>query len=288
MHGWIRAFIGGLGAAFLCAVPALTTANTTSHISMIGLITDSGLSRAFTDSDINHTVYVGFVGVPIKAHITYSIGWNTYADQGGQAISSASDIKDPEYGYFCATSAPCNLSAYGIRYNVDTGIFTGTPTQPFQMSILPGVRDKTANGKQPWNGQGFWWTTFLRDSSTGYVWSAADSNPTKGQVVTILIITKPDPQKQVHLRCTINPGGDLFMNLDYDVGYVEVLGNAGSLQGFFKIDPSATILGWAGYPYSGVTLDRSSGALSATLVNPVNGVSQVSGQCVKRADTLSF
>jgi hypothetical protein len=101
-------------------------------------------------------------------------------------------------------------------------------------------------------------------------------------------VNKPDLDKQVHLRCTLTPAGEMFLNLDYDLGRVEVLSNTGAIGGFFKIDPSSSILGWAGYPYTGVTLDRASGALSATYSSPQNGVSQVSGQCVKRANTQLF
>ncbi len=58
---------------------------------------------------------------------------------------------------------------------------------------------------------------------------------------------------------------------------------------------NASVLGWTGLPASdalyyvgGVTLDRTSRTLNAQVNTPGQGVTQIAGQCNKRATTRQF
>jgi hypothetical protein len=248
-------------------------------LSNVTLVPDGATQRV--EIDDSTTALLVFTGTPFTAHITYYIGWS----EMGQNVLQSKAITNPEFAYFCTDSDPnCNLSTHGLGFNPDTGVIIGTLFQPTQVAIRPGVRDKVS-GERPYRGDGFWFTSFV--TSSGKTWFVESKPPSE----KILILAKPDSAKQVHLLCSLTPvqaGGQILLNIDYDIGKVEWLGPDGKIAGIYTIDPNSTILGWSSSKYSGVTLDRTSGAFSATVRFPSNGITQANGQCEQRSTTTKF
>jgi hypothetical protein len=86
--------------------------------------------------------------------------------------------------------------------------------------------------------------------------------------------------------------GDVRLNLDPDIGYVEVLGSAGQISGFYHIDPASGRLRWPrlglgtlGYRVNGVTFDRASGMMSVALRSAPDGLAQLTGTCIAGSTT---
>lgn len=291
----VRSLVSGRrwAAAVLVACVVFSTApparaDSTVYSSSVGLVADGETLLVDTDTGLG---LLGYVGAPFQAHVEYSIGWGVYPSGGGTALSFRSAVVNPEYSYFCPDhGTSCFLNGTGLVFAFDTGVLSGVPPAAFRKQIDPAVRDKV-NGERPYRGTGGWFTVFT--TSDGKTWSEADTN--KNRTVTILVVPKPDPEKQIHLRCALTPSrfGEVLLNLDYDIGYVEVLGITGKVGGMYHIDPTSPTLGWArlggtNLTTSGVTLDRTAGAMTVQLSYPIDGITQVTGQCIKRSTTLSF
>jgi hypothetical protein len=103
-------------------------------------------------------VVTGAVGEHFESRVLYSIGWHPGGGQIG-SIPGKSAINTPEYALFGATSLPPGLS-----FDRSTGVLAGVPTQPGSWRLTPAVRDRDGYEYQ---GQGFWFTQWVTDSSTG-------------------------------------------------------------------------------------------------------------------------
>ncbi len=287
---WLSILVAMMGTTSACARPEAASADE-EYVSKVDVAPDGGTQWVDLDNGFG---ILGFVGTPFNARITYNIGWETYTYSGGSSAtvtSSRSAVNDPEYYAFCYEDSPssCGTAAAGISFDTATGVFSGTPTVSLKTVVHGAVRDKE-NGENPYRGNGVWWTDY--QSSDGKTWIEADQK----DGTPILIVPKPNPDKQVHLRCALSPSafGEVLLNLDYDIGYVEVLDATGKIGGFYHIDPTSTTLGWPRlgkitWGLTGVTLDRTSGTINVQLRDTMaDGTTQATGQCIKRSTTLSF
>jgi hypothetical protein len=238
-----------------------------------------------TDSRYWEQAVVGYVGKPLHLSITYTIGPFTSAEGGPMTLVS-NEIPDPEYTYFCPNDETCDLGgATGLTFDFASGTMDGTPAKTGQFKYFPAVRDKN-NGEDAYNGDGFWWTTFAK--SGGKTWSEAKAP------IVIIILPPPGP-KRVDLECTFGTGNlvPILMTLDFNSGYVEVLGKDGNLGGIYRINnPDSDVIGWSGlplavYPYliaGGVSLNRTNG----TMAMSPEGAPPQTAHCEKRSTKRAF
>jgi hypothetical protein len=238
------------------------------------------------DSNTWPVAIVGYVGKPIHLSTKYEIGNFASPDTGGAMALTSNDIPNPEYMYFCPDGETCDLGgALGLSFDFASGTIDGVPTKTGQFKFFPAVRDKD-NGEDAFNGDGFWWTTFTK--SGGKTWSEA-------KAPAVIIILPPPGPKRVDLECTFGAGNlvPILMTLDFDSGYVEVLGKDGNLGGIYRINnPDSDVIGWSGlplsvFPYlisSGVSLNRTNGTMA---MSPEGAPSQTA-HCEKRSTKRAF
>lgn len=239
-----------------------------------------------TNSNYWEHAIVGYVGKPLHLSITYMIGPFTAPDTGGSQTLTSNEVPNPEYAYFCSDDETCDLGgATGLSFDFASGTINGTPTKTGQFKFFPAVRDKD-NGEDAYNGDGFWWTTFAK--SGGKTWS-------KAKAPVVIIILPPPGPKRVDLECTFGAGNltPLLMTLDFNSGYVEVLGKDGNLGGIYRLNnPDGDVIGWSGLPLSvfpylvsgGVSLNRTNG----TMAMSAEGAPSQTAHCEKRSTKRAF
>jgi hypothetical protein len=278
---------GALAACFFFATNSAMAME--GHESLINVL-EAKVDTDHTNADSNmweHAI-VGYVGKPLHLSITYTIGPFTAPDEGGSQTLTSNEIPNPEYTFFCSNSDPCDLgAATGLTFDFASGTINGAPTKTGQFKFFPAVRDKD-NGEDAYNGDGFWWTTFAK--SDGKTWSEA-------KAPTVIIILPPPGPKRVDLECTFGTGNviPILMTLDFDSGYVEVLGKDGNLGGLYKINnPDSDVIGWSGLPLAvfpyivsgGVSLNRTNGTMAMSVENAPSAPQ--TAHCEKRSTKRAF
>jgi hypothetical protein len=271
---------------FFAANGAMAMEGHTSRV----MVPEAKIDTDHPDPDSNKwpVAIVGYVGKPIHLSTKYEIGNYAAPDTGGSMALTSNDIPNPEYMYFCPDGETCDLGGVlGLSFDFALGTIDGTPTKTGQFKFFPAVRDKD-NGEDAYNGDGFWWTTFTK--SGGKTWSEA-------KAPAVIIILPPPGPKRVDLECTFSTGNvvPLLMTLDFDSGYVEVLGKDGNLGGIYRINnPDSDVIGWSGLPLSvfpyivsgGVSLNRTNGTMAMSSEGAPNAPQ--TAHCEKRSTKRAF
>lgn len=257
------------------------------YASVVSLAPTAGDGNVLVETDGSRHIPIlllAHVGKPVKAHVQIKVGWGTYPDRGGSALSFRSAITQPEYTYFCPREENCDIYAEtgGISFDQSTGVVSGTPRRTGIFYIYPAARDKV-NGESPYHGQGAWFATYTEFGGKTWIESTTKYG----------ILVLPQSKNRVSLQCNVTQGNHapIFITLDYDASYVEVLGNTGSIAGVYRINPNADIIGWSTLPrgtmspYSnGVTLDRNTGIMTVS----IERASSMQAQCSKRSTARKF
>lgn len=276
----IRAMISGLALLGVTVVSSAAFADDDErHFSQVSFAADTG--AAFADVDGTQGIVLE-VGKSAEFNIKYQIGWSYLPPGGaGSLTPKSSDIKDPQYTMLWDADTQ-NPSSYppGLGFSSETGVSSGTPSQPGTWAYHPAVRDKK-DGESPYRGDGFWFTQFT--TWDGKTWSESkDATP--------IVVLPPPSAKALMLECTGN-ALDLLLQVDYTTGLVRVFGNDGKLAGVYHANVSDDFIAWGkmsistpGFSATSVKLDRKTGGFTTTVVygNPA------SGSCQKRTAEQKF
>ena len=278
MH--IRAMVSGLAFLATAAVSGAAFADDQMHSSQVGLA--AGAGAAFADVDGTQGIVME-VGKAAEFSITYQIGWFDPPAGGGAGslIPRSSDIKDPEYTLLWDAGTQ-NPSTYppGLGFSSETGVSSGTPTQPGTWAYHPAVRDKK-DGESPYRGDGFWFSQYT-------TWDDKTWSESKDAIAVVVL--PPPSAKALMLECTGN-ALDLLLQVDYAASLVRVFGNDGKLAGVYHANVTDDFIAWGKmtiYPPSinatSVKLDRKTGSFTTTAAFGT----PLSGSCQKRAAEQKF